>query len=96
MKKRSIATMVCALMTLVFLGGCDKVKELSVDKLKKKEVSVEKLEKTIIESVTTEQQDSGRILTVDTIFLNKISGDNYSGELRGHFDDNKEVVFDLT
>ena len=88
MKSKNILLVACALMALVFLGGCQK--------LQKKEVSVEKLHKTIIDNVTAEQLDSGRVFTVDTIFLNNTSGDNYNGELRGHLNDTIEVVYDLT
>ena len=84
MMKKSITMIACSLMALVFFGGCQK-----------KEVSVEKLSKQIIESVTAEQKDSGRVLTVDTIFLNNTTGANYTGELRGHLNDTIEVVYDL-
>ena len=88
--------MACALMALVFFCGCQKMKEMTVGKLQKKEISVEKLEKTFIDNVTAEQLDSGCVLTIDTIFLNNTSGDNYVGELRGRLNDTLEVVYDLT
>lgn len=75
-----------ALMALMTLGACNK----------KGEVSVDKLSKTISESVIAEQRDSGRVLVVDTIFLNLTSDNNYIGELRGHVNDSVEVVYDLT
>ena len=75
-----------ALMALMTLGACNK----------KGEVSVDKLSKTISESVIAEQRDSGRVLVVDTIFLNPTSDNNYIGELRGHVNDSVEVVYDLT
>ena len=75
-----------ALMTLMALGACNK----------KGEVSVDKLSKTISESVIAEQRDSGRVLVVDTIFLNQTPDNNYTGELRGHVNDSVEVVYDLT
>ena len=84
MKSKNKLLVACALMTTVFLGGCQK-----------KEVSVEKLKKQIIDSVTVEQKDSGRVLTVDTIFLNKTSGNNYVGELHGSLNDTIKAVFDL-
>lgn len=96
MKSKSIITIACALMALVFLGGCQKIREMVGGKLQKKEVSVEKLQKVFIDNVTAEQLDSGRILTIDTIFLNNTSGDNYSGELRGRLNDSIDVIYDLT
>ena len=73
-------------MALVSFYGCNK----------KREVSVDKLNKIFIQSVVAEQKDSGNVLTVDTIFLNKTTGDNFIGELRGHVNDTTEVVYDLS
>lgn len=86
MKNKQIVIIVCALMALVSFGGCNKERKVSVDKLSQ----------TIVESVVAEQRDSGRVLTVDTIFLNNTVGDNFSGELRGHVNDTIEVVYDLS
>ncbi len=85
MKNKQMIMMACALIAMVLMGGCNK----------KKEISVDKLSQTIIQSVVAEQRDSGRVLTVDTIFLNSTAGDNFSGELRGHVNDSTEVVYDL-
>ena len=85
MKNKKMIMMAFALIAMVAIGGCNK----------KREVSVDKLNQTIIQSVMAEQRDSGRVLTVDTIFLNKTEGDNFSGELRGHVNDTTEVVYDL-
>lgn len=86
MKNKQIVMIVCAMMALVSFCGCNK----------KREVSVDKLSQTIIESVVAEQRDSGCELTVDTIFLNNTEGDNFVGELRGHVNDTTEVVYDLS
>lgn len=74
-----------ALMALMTLGACNKNREISFDKLNK----------TISESVIAEQRDSGRVLVVDTIFLNPTPDNNYTGELRGRVNDSIEVVYDL-
>lgn len=71
---------------LTLLGSCNK----------KREVSVDKLNQTIIESVKAEQKEDGKLLTVDTIFLNNTGGDNYTGELHGHVNDSTAVAYDLS
>ena len=85
MKNKQVILMSCAFMALISFVGCHQ----------KSEVSVDKLSQTIIKSVVAEQKDSGRVLTVDTIFLNKMEGDHFVGELRGHINDTTEVVYDL-
>ncbi len=85
MKNKHFIVLACAFVALIAFGSCNK----------KKEVSLDKLNNIFIESVKAEQSDSGRVLTVDTIFLNKTTGDNYVGELRGHVNDSTEVVYDL-
>lgn len=84
MKSRKVMMMVCAMVALLAFEAC------------KKEVSVEKLRQSFVESVVAEQRDSGNTLTVDTFFLNKTTGDNFAGELRGHVNDTTEVVYDLS
>ena len=83
MKSKRIILVACALMALVSFQACKKV------------VDVDKLYKSFTESVVAEQKDSGNVLTVDTIFLNQTTGDNFKGELRGHINDSTEVVYDL-
>ena len=61
----------------------------------KKEVSLDKVKQTIVENIMAEQRDSGKTLTVDTVFLNKSVGGSFSGKLFGHTDDSKPVVYDL-
>ena len=83
MKDSKSFMMMCAIVALLTFVGC------------KKEVSVDKLCQSFTESVIAEQKDSGNVLTVDTIFLNRTTGDNFKGELRGHVNDTIEVVYDL-
>ena len=84
MKNKYYFIFVCAMVALLAFGAC-----------KKKVVDVNKLCKSFTESVMAEQNGLGNTLTVDTIFLNQTTGDNYKGELRGHINDSTEVVYDL-
>ncbi len=86
MKKiNKVAILAVSMLLLVCFTACNK----------KKEVSADKVTQTIIQEVIAEQRDSGNVLTVDTIFLNKGEGDNFVGELRGHINDSTEIVYDL-
>ena len=61
----------------------------------KKEVSLDKVKQTIVENIMAEQRDEGKTLTVDTVFLNKSVGGNFSGKLFGHTEKSEPVVYDL-
>ena len=76
--------MACAMVALLAFDSC------------KREVAADKLFSSFTESVIAEQKDSGNVLTVDTIFLDRTTGDNFKGELRGHINDSTDVVYDLT
>ncbi|MBO4850207.1 MAG: hypothetical protein J5529_04805 [Prevotella sp.] len=84
MKNKNYFIIACAMVALLAFGAC-----------KKKEVDVNKLYKSFTESVVAEQSELGNTLSVDTIFLNQTTGDNFKGELRGHINDSTEVVYDL-
>ena len=83
MKSNKIIIAACAAVVLLSFEACKRV------------VDVDKLYKSFTESVVAEQRDSGNVLTVDTIFLNPTTGENFKGELRGHINDSTEVVYDL-
>lgn len=83
MKNKRTIIAAFAVVALLSFGACKRV------------VNVEKLCNSFSESVIAEQKDSGNVLTVDTIFLNSTTGDNFKGELRGHINDSTEVVYDL-
>ena len=83
MRSKYYFLMISAVVVLMAVGAC------------KKEVSVDKLRLSFEESIISEQKDSGNVLVVDTFFLNKTTGDNFKGELRGHINDSTEVIYDL-
>lgn len=83
MRNSRLFIMAGVVVALLAFGSC------------KREVDVNKLFQSFTESVIAEQKDSGNVLTVDTIFLNNTTGDNFKGELRGHINDSTEVVYDL-
>ena len=83
MRSKYYFLMISAVVVLMAVGAC------------KKEVSVDKLRLSFEESIISEQKDSGNVLVVDTFFLNKTTGDNFKGELRGQSNESREGVYDL-